>query len=252
MLKEFLKEIDPRVKIFSLFVLTTLILLLSLNLALFLSSFFLFLYLILGLPAESLLKNLKGLSVFFVMAFLAQIVFSREPPFISLVFFKVSYLGLQSGLLTLARLVSLVCLATFLTEITQPAELAWGFEGLFAPLKRFKLPVSEIALSVSLAWRYVSLLKDEAERVKKVHQARGLNLNQGIVARFKQATWVAIPLLVNSFEKAERLAEVMEVRGFGISPFLASRTRLKIVDYAFLLAILLFFVGLMIIRSYFG
>lgn len=252
MLRELLNQIDPRVKIFSLFLLTLITMLLPLNLALFLSSFFLFVYLVSGLPAESLLKNLKGLSVFFVMAFLAHIFFTAEPPFVSFVFLKVSYLGLQASLLTLARLVLLVCLATFLTETTQPAQLAWGFEGLFAPLKRFRLPVAEIALSISLAWRYVTLLKNEAERVRKVHQARGLNLRKGIITRLKQAIWIAIPLLMNSFEKAERLAEVMEVRGFGISPFLENRQRLKAADYAFLFATLAFFIGLMFIRNYLG
>ncbi len=247
-----LNQVDPRVKIFSLFLLTLTILFLPLNLALFLSSFFLFIYLLLGLPPEILLKNLRALSLFFVMAFLAQIFFSEGPSFISLGFFKVSYVGLQSGFLTLARLVSFVTLSTFLTATTSSAQLAWGFEGLFAFLKRLGFPVSEVALSVALAWRYVSLLKNEAERVKKVHQARGLNLNRGIVARFKQAVWIAIPLLISSFEKAERLAEVMEVRGFGVSPFLKNRGSLTALDYAFLLATLVIFIVLMLMRSYFG
>lgn len=247
-----LKQVDPRVKIFSLLILTLLTLSLPLNLALFLSALFLVIYLAFGLAANSLLRNLKGLSVFFVMVFFAQIFFSSEPPFIFLFFLKLSYTGLQSGLLTLARLVSLVCLGTYLTETTQPAQLAWGFEGIFAPLKRLKLPVSEIALSISLAWRYVSLLRNEADRIRKVHQARGLIVRQGFIARLKQASWIAIPLLVNSFEKAERLAEVMEVRGFGISPFLENRKGLKKIDYVFLFANIVFFIGMMIARGYFG
>lgn len=246
-----LEQIDPRVKISVLFLFALLILFLPLNLALFLSSIFLIVYLASGLSAVNLVRNLKNLSVFFLMAFLVQIIFSTEPPFLILSPFKLSYPGLLSGLLTLSRLVYLVCLATFLTETTQPAQLARGFEGLFAPLKIFKFPVSEIALSVSLAWRYISLLKKELERVKKAHQARGLDLNKGVFARLRQATWIAFPLLVNSFERAERLAEVMEVRGFGISPFKGQRAKLKPVDYVLLLASLVFFFGLLGLRSYF-
>ncbi len=247
-----LKQIDPRVKIFSLFLLVLLVLFLPLNLTLFFSSLFLFIYLASGLSASALLKSLKNLSVFLVMAFLAQIIFASEPPFINFSFFKLSYPGFLSGLLTLSRLIYLVTLAAFLTETTQPAELAWGFEGLFAPLRIFKLPVSEIALSVSLAWRYVSLLKKELERIRKAHQARGLSEKKGIFARLKQANWLAFPLLVNSFEKAERLAEVMEVRGFGISPFLKRRARLKAPDYLLLFVLLVLFLSFLFFRSYLG
>ncbi len=72
--------------------------------------------------------------------------------------------GIINAILIILRFVMIVMMSTILTLTTTPLEIADGIEALLKPLKRFKVPVQEIALILSIALRFVPTLMQETEK----------------------------------------------------------------------------------------
>ncbi len=90
-----------------------------------------------------------------------------------------------------------------------------AIESLLNPLKRFHLPVHEIALMLSIALRFVPTLMDETEKIMNAQRARGVDFSDGnLIQKVKAIVPLLIPLFVSSFNRAEDLATAMEARGY--------------------------------------
>ena len=86
---------------------------------------------------------------------------------------------------------------------------------LLNPFKRFKLPVHELALMMSISLRFIPTLMDETDKIMKAQMARGSDISTGsIKERIKAVVPLLIPLFVSAFKRAEDLAVAMEVRGY--------------------------------------
>jgi energy-coupling factor transport system permease protein len=110
------------------------------------------------------------------------------------------------------RLSTTVIAAALLTLTTAPMQLTAGLERLFSPLKRLGVPVGELALMISIALRFIPVLVDEAERLRKAQVARGAEFTGGPIRRARSLIPLLIPLFVAAFERADRLALAMESR----------------------------------------
>jgi energy-coupling factor transport system permease protein len=88
-------------------------------------------------------------------------------------------------------------------------------EILSSPLKRWKVPVHDAVMMFSIALRFVPLLLDEFDTVRKAQIARGGGFHRkGVAARFKGVLPMLIPLFVLSIQRAKDLAIAMESRGY--------------------------------------
>ncbi len=68
---------------------------------------------------------------------------------------------------------------------------------------------------VALSLRFVPILLEESERLGMAQKARGRELAQGgRLARAKDLLALIIPLLVNTFKRADNIAIAMELRGY--------------------------------------
>ena len=85
----------------------------------------------------------------------------------------VSAEGLRMGSFFCFRLATVVVSAALMTLATSPMQLTNGLERLFSPAKRIGIPVAELALMISIALRFIPVLVDEAERLRKAQVARG-------------------------------------------------------------------------------
>ncbi|WP_321537622.1 CbiQ family ECF transporter T component, partial [Streptococcus suis] len=72
--------------------------------------------------------------------------------------FKLSVEGLQQAAIIFVRFVLIIFFSTLLTLTTTPLSLADGIESGLAPLKKFKVPVHEIGLMLSMSLRFVPTL----------------------------------------------------------------------------------------------
>ena len=96
-----------------------------------------------------------------------------------------------------------------------PLSLATAVESLLGPLKRFKVPVHEIGLMLSMSLRFVPTLMDDTIRIMNAQKARGVDFGEGnIVQKVKAMIPILIPLFATSLKRADSLATAMEARGY--------------------------------------
>ncbi|MBP0017405.1 MAG: CbiQ family ECF transporter T component [Cyanobacteria bacterium SBLK] len=98
---------------------------------------------------------------------------------------------------------------------TAPEEITAGLEDLMQPLRRLKIPVTEIALTLTLALRFIPLVLEEIQNLIRSVTTRAINWKKlGLRQSFKIWTIVAERLLENLLARAEQIAIAMETRGF--------------------------------------
>ena len=122
--------------------------------------------------------------------------------------------GLESAALFTVRLATVVTAAALLTLTTSPLELTDGLERLLRPLRRLRVPSHELAMTVSIALRFIPVLADEAERLQKAQMSRGAEFGGGPVRRARKLVPLLVPLFLSAFARADRLAVAMEARGY--------------------------------------
>jgi energy-coupling factor transport system permease protein len=104
----------------------------------------------------------------------------------------------------------LFCLTTAPTDVT--FALAW----ILQPLRRFKVPVDDISMVVSIAIRFIPLAIAEFCEVRDSMLMRGAMLYcGGPLVRVKAWCNVLVAFLIGMFRRAETLAQSLDVRGYG-------------------------------------
>jgi energy-coupling factor transport system permease protein len=98
---------------------------------------------------------------------------------------------------------------------TSPEEIATGLEDLMSPLRRYNIPVTEIALTLTLSLRFIPLVLEEIQNLVRSIYTRAINWQKlGIKNSAKVWLTVAEKLLENLLVRAEQIAVAMQVRGF--------------------------------------
>ncbi|HHT7645596.1 TPA: energy-coupling factor transporter transmembrane component T family protein [Streptococcus suis] len=145
--------------------------------------------------------------------------------------FKLSVEGLQQAAIIFVRFVLIIFFSTLLTLTTTPHSLADGIESGLAPLKKFKVPVHEIGLMLSMSLRFVPTLMDDTTRIMNAQRARGVDFNEGnLIQKVKSVIPILIPLFASSFKRADALATAMEARGYQGGD---GRTKYRILEWKF-------------------
>ena len=120
----------------------------------------------------------------------------------------------QCGYIIL-RIILMIDLTMVLTSTTKPMDLTYAFEWYMTPLKVIKFPVHEIAMTLSIALRFIPTLLDETDRIMKAQASRGVDFNKGgLFKRFKAVISLIIPLFVSAIQRSEELSDAMEARGY--------------------------------------
>ena len=97
-------------------------------------------------------------------------------------------------------------MTSVLTLTTSPIAITDGIEDLLGPFKRFKLPVHELALMMSISLRFIPTLMDETDKILKAQLARGSDISTGsIKQRIRAVIPLLVPLFVSAFKRAEDL-----------------------------------------------
>lgn len=146
----------------------------------------------------------------------------------------------QAGYIVM-RLILMISLTMILTSTTKPMDMTYAFEWYMTPLKPIRFPVHEIAMTLSIALRFIPTLLDETERIMKAQASRGVDFNHGgIFKRFGAIIALIIPLFVSALERSEELANAMIVRGYDPK---AKRTRYRLLKFSWRDIIAFLFIG---------
>ena len=112
-----------------------------------------------------------------------------------------------------------------LVVTTAPTAFAQGLVWYLRPLARFRVPVDEIAIMVSLGLAFLPQLQAELARILLAQRVRGADYRRApLEARILSALAILPPLLASNLRRAEELAIAMEARGYVPG---ARRTQLK-------------------------
>ena len=98
---------------------------------------------------------------------------------------------------------------------TAPEEITAGLESLMRPLRRLNVPVTEIALTLTLSLRFIPLVLEEVQNLIRSIRTRAINW-QKLGVRKSLQVWLMVSerLLENLLLRAEQIASAMTVRGF--------------------------------------
>lgn len=134
----------------------------------------------------------------------------------------------QAGKIIL-RLFLMIEITLVLTASTKPLDLTYALEWYMTPLKVFHFPAAEVAMTISIALRFIPTLLEDASRITKAQASRGVDFAHGkIWKRIISLTSLIIPLFVSSFLRSEELANAMECRCYDPR---AKRTRYRVMKF---------------------
>ncbi len=129
--------------------------------------------------------------------------------------FTITRKSLNLGIYSSTLLFTLIYSATVFLLTTAPEEVTAGLEKLMQPLKFFRVPVTEIALTLTLALRFIPLVLEEMQNLVRSIATRGINWQKlGIKNSAKVWLIVGEKFLENLLMRAEQIAIAMQLRGF--------------------------------------
>ncbi len=176
-----------------------------------------FLIVVIGIsrvPPLMMLKGVRAIWILIAVTVICNLLFTQAGE----VLFRwgiisVTMTGIRNMIYYTLRLIFIVVGASVMTLTTSPSRLTDGLESLLWPLHRIRVPVSEIAMMMSIALRFVPILGEEAEKIKKAQLARGADFDDGgLIKRVRGLVPILVPLFVSSFRRADDLALAMEAR----------------------------------------
>jgi energy-coupling factor transport system permease protein len=137
------------------------------------------------------------------------------------------YVLLQKGPVTITRqslrlgvqlctgYFTLIYSTTLFLLTTAPEEITAALDTVFLPLKRWKIPVVEVSLTLTLSLRFIPLVLEEVQNLVRSVQTRAINWKKlGVRGAAQLWLMIADRLLENLFLRAEQIAGAMASRGF--------------------------------------
>ena len=128
---------------------------------------------------------------------------------------KVTQRSVERGIRLSTLLFTLIYGTNLFLLTTAAEEITLALEVLMRPLRWIRVPVTEIALTVTLALRFIPLVLEETQNLIRSVQTRAINWKK-LGLRGSAQVWLAIVerLLKNLLLRAEQTAAAMQVRGF--------------------------------------
>ena len=164
-------------------------------------------------PVRFILRGLKPVILILLFTFFLNMFMVPGTVIWKFGFLKVTLEGVKMALFLSVRLILLIIGSSMLTLTTTPLQLTDGLEKLFAPLKLIKVPTHELAMTMSIALRFIPTLLEETDKIMKAQQARGADFESGnFIRRAKALVPVLLPLFISAFRIAQDLSFAMEAR----------------------------------------
>jgi len=176
--------------------------------------FIVLLFLIAKLNLKIFLGNIKTFSWLFILTIGFHVFFTKGRILFCIPVINVNIYseGLNKGLFYSLRLIALILTANILTLTTSPMEITDGIERLIRPFKIFGFHSHEIAMMFSISLRFIPILIEESDRIRKAQISRGSNFQNGFTKKIRQLMPLIIPLFLSAFRRANDLAYAMDAR----------------------------------------
>lgn len=143
------------------------------------------------------LKNILGIKIFLIFILVIDLIF---------------YNGINRIIFDLFKLIFMILYSSILTYTTVVTALTYGIEKILKPFNRI-IPVSDIAMIISLTVRYIPSLTYEANRIIRAQRVRGVNFEtKDIKEKIISISGILMPMFVMSIKKSNQMADIMDLR----------------------------------------
>ncbi|MDD6276300.1 MAG: energy-coupling factor transporter transmembrane component T [Clostridia bacterium] len=208
------------------------------------------------IPFKMVLKSLRPIVIIVLITSILNLFYVRGgTALVDWHFIHITTKGVYTAIFMSVRIISLVAISSLLTYTTTPTALTDALERLMAPLKLFKVPVSTLAMMMTLALRFIPTLVEEIERITNAQKARGADIsNGGFIDRIKALIPIIVPLFISAIRRAYELADAMDCRCYTGGP---GRTRMKQMklnsrDFVSAAAVAIFIAAVVLLNIRFG
>lgn len=254
-----LHKLDPRTKLLSLIAFIVFVFVAGNFISLGLLAVLLFVCIFISkIPLKMYLKNLKAILPIIIITALLNVFYTDGGEvLIDWWIFTVSTGGIYRAIFMAVRIILLILSSAVLSYSTSPTSLTGAIESLLKPLKLIGLEnaVHTMAMTMTIALRFIPTLIEETEKIMNAQKARGANLDSGnILKRVKALLPILIPLLISSVRRAYELAEAMECRCYNGGE---GRTKYRLMKYSGVditagVILITVFTGVILINIFYG
>ncbi|MBQ2287715.1 MAG: energy-coupling factor transporter transmembrane protein EcfT [Lachnospiraceae bacterium] len=181
-------------------------------------------------PLKYMLKGLRAIFVLLLFTVGLNIFLTPGTILFQLGFLRVTEEGLVMACQMAIRLVYLIIGSTIMTLTTTPNNLTDGLEKAMHPLNKIHFPVHELAMTMSIALRFIPILTDETDKIMKAQKARCADFEDGnFMKRIASLVPILVPLFISAVRRANDLAMAMEARCYQGG---TGRTKMKPLVYS--------------------
>lgn len=208
-------RLDPRTKLIVSMVMVWLVFIIRtlLEFAVF-GAFIVFLYGV-ARVGSSMFRVFKPALYLVIFTLLMNVLFHPGQVVLNIGFLTVTMEGIIQGLSVSCKLLFLISLSSLVTLTTSPLTMSIGIEALLGPLQRIGLPVSELAMMMNIALKFIPTFLEETDKIIKAQMSRGADFSSWHPGRrLKYLSALLIPLFVSVFRKADELSLAIESRGY--------------------------------------
>ena len=179
---------------------------------------------------RALVRGLKPVLFIIIFTGILNLFFTPGDRYlVELGFLRISDTGLRNAVFMVIRIMLLIMGTFLLTYTTSPIRLTDALEQLMGGLKRFHVPVHELAMMMSIALRFIPTLIEETDKIMSAQKARGADFESGsLVQKAKALVPILVPLFISAFRRADELATAMECRCYHGGE---GRTKLQVLRY---------------------
>ncbi len=226
-------RLDPRAKlIFSLLFMIFIFFAKSYTAFLYVIIFLTIVTIIAKIPVKIVLKSIKLVLFLLIFTGLINLFLYKDGTVLAQWWiFTITDRGIDLTVKLALRLSLLIIGTSILTLTTTPMELTDAIESLLKPLKYIKVPVHDIAITMSIALRFIPTLLEETDKIISAQKARGASFDTGKVhERVLSIVPILIPLFVSSFRRADELADALDARCYNATK---NRTKMKKLTFTY-------------------
>ncbi|MBQ9516932.1 MAG: energy-coupling factor transporter transmembrane protein EcfT [Eubacterium sp.] len=200
-----------------------------------------------------ILKGMKPILFIVIFTTLLNLLYGTGDPLFRIGFIRITQNGINNAVFMALRILILVTTGLMLTYTTTPNQLTDAIESLLKPLKAFKVDIHSLAMTMTIALRFIPILVEEVEKIMAAQKSRGADMESGgLIKRAKAIVPVLIPLFISSFRRANELADAMECRCYRGGE---GRTKMKVnhlaaLDYIAMVLVIAYFAGIILLKIY--
>ncbi len=206
-----------------------------------------------GITVEQLVRSFQPILWLVAITFLYHLIFTghASPVVTSLFGWDIHIEALRAGAFFSLRLILFVSMAFLVTLTSSPSDLAEAAAKLLGPLKRWRVPVNDIAMILFISMRFVPILHEEFVLIKNAQMTRGVDFHGSLVKRARRSLYLLIPVLVAAVNRADELALALQARGYDNKKerTFYSRARMGMAETSFMLFSTMGIVALYLVTS---